>query len=84
MLIEIDKDKLNNVIETYKCLVVACDKMPGAKIETLFSSSALKSLKEEQSWLTGIRSEIIYNDECRNTKPQNQVKKREVLETTDQ
>lgn len=40
-----------NILSTYKCLIDACEKMPGTKLEDAFTSDALQMIKDEYEWL---------------------------------
>lgn len=42
---------LKDVLETYRCLISGCEKMPGMRLEDAFSDNALRSLKNEYKWL---------------------------------
>ena len=52
---KIDIDKRNpmwaNILSTYKCLLDACTKMPGMKMEDVFSPDAIQMIKDEFEWL---------------------------------
>lgn len=48
---EPEKGKLDSVIETFKCLISCCEKMPGMKLEDAFNSEAFANMKEEYRWL---------------------------------
>lgn len=42
---------IDKIIETYRCLISCCKKMPRMKLEDAFSSEALESLEKEHKWL---------------------------------
>jgi hypothetical protein len=44
-------ERLDGVLATYKCLLSCCKKMPGMRIEDLFSDNAVLSLEKEYAWL---------------------------------
>ena len=47
----IDQEKLEAVLDTYKCLLSCRQKLPGMKMEDAFSLGAVEAMKKEQAWL---------------------------------
>jgi hypothetical protein len=48
---------IDDVIETYRCLLSCCKKMPGMRLEDAFSDKAIRSIEKEFAWLQNIKSE---------------------------
>jgi hypothetical protein len=44
-------DERKGVLETYRCLISCCKKMPGMRLEDAFSENAVKALEREYKWL---------------------------------
>ena len=55
-LTEKDKEKLKEVIDTYKCLLSCRKKLPGMSLDSAFSNRAVTELEKEQEWLKGLLS----------------------------
>jgi len=48
------KITIDNIIDTYKCLISCCTSLPGMSLEEAFSNDAIKSIKEEYEWLNNL------------------------------
>jgi hypothetical protein len=45
-------EMLQNILQTYNCLISARENLPGAKLEDVFSSDiALPEFKKEREWI---------------------------------
>ena len=42
---------IDDIIETYRCLISCREKMPGMKLEDAFSAKAIADIKKEYGWL---------------------------------
>lgn len=47
---------LNDIIDTYKCLISCRDTLPGMPIEEAFSYDAMVSVKAELVWLKELQA----------------------------
>ncbi|MCK9576590.1 MAG: hypothetical protein M0R51_11760 [Clostridia bacterium] len=46
---------INNVIDTYKCLISCLESFPGMSLEEAFSYDAIQSIKKEYEWLQKLK-----------------------------
>jgi hypothetical protein len=42
---------LEKVLDTYKCLLSCCKKMPGMRLEDAFSAEAIREIELEYEWI---------------------------------
>jgi hypothetical protein len=55
----IKKIMLEEVLETYMCLIAAMEKFPGATFEDIFGKNSLLIIKEEFDFLKSLQNEVL-------------------------
>ena len=49
-----DKEMLDHILETYRCILSCRKKMPGMKLEDALNSEAVNDMELEYTWLLSL------------------------------
>ena len=50
---------IDEVLETYDCILSHLKNMPGSRIEDIFPSHSIPGLKQEEAWLKRLATESV-------------------------